>query len=79
MSRLLEKTGTPNRTALVRRALQLGLISDAPPTPPRPAIAVGGSRERLALQAGADQATAAGKSAGRPRTEPKKLPAKRQR
>jgi DNA-binding NarL/FixJ family response regulator len=28
--RLLEKTGTPNRTALVRRALQLGLLTDEP-------------------------------------------------
>ena len=28
--RLLEKTDTPNRTALVRRALQIGLLHDEP-------------------------------------------------
>mmetsp|Transcript_1204 Transcript_1204/g.3339 ORF Transcript_1204/g.3339 Transcript_1204/m.3339 type:complete len:388 (-) Transcript_1204:228-1391(-) len=43
--RLLEKTHTPNRTALVRRALQMGLISDDPDLPlPNPVFEMGGTR-----------------------------------
>lgn len=32
VARLLEKTGTSNRTQLVRRALQIGLLSNDPST-----------------------------------------------
>lgn len=36
VKRLLEKTDTPNRTALVRRALQIGLLTNEPDGAMRP-------------------------------------------
>ena len=43
VKRLLEKTATPNRTALVRRALRMGLLSDDAPLSTRPVFKMGGT------------------------------------